>query len=323
MLARLLVVSRCLAARGALVRRVGAGALLQRPPRPFSATRLFSTTGREASALVAGDFADSDYLRLSDEDLLKQCRVDTRRDSGPGGQHRNKVESAVRITHLPTGVISNAAEDRSQIRNKGVAIKRLRKTIACEVRRPEAWLEPINAQTVSAATLPPELAGILPTTKLAKKNWQEQRPATRGGADAPGRARGGARLRRRRGAVPRRVDEPGHQGPGVGGRALRCGEPHPGGLRLETPQQQPITRETDNVDTNARGPATSEKTPETRTDGLYGKALNRSEAPSSSFATLRRHGLGRRAESLKDMALGLRGGSLCARVVEEQGADEQ
>mmetsp|Transcript_2052 Transcript_2052/g.7497 ORF Transcript_2052/g.7497 Transcript_2052/m.7497 type:complete len:240 (+) Transcript_2052:117-836(+) len=169
MLARLLVVSRCLAARGALVRRVGAGALLQRPPRPFSATRLFSTTGREASALVAGDFADSDYLRLSDEDLLKQCRVDTRRDSGPGGQHRNKVESAVRITHLPTGVISNAAEDRSQIRNKGVAIKRLRKTIACEVRRPEAWLEPINAQTVSAATLPPELAGILPTTKLAKK----------------------------------------------------------------------------------------------------------------------------------------------------------
>lgn len=47
-----------------------------------------------------------DYLSLTDAELLRQCNVDTYRASGPGGQHRNKTESAVRLRHTPTGCVS-------------------------------------------------------------------------------------------------------------------------------------------------------------------------------------------------------------------------
>lgn len=46
------------------------------------------------------------YLDLTDEELMRQCEVNTFKASGPGGQHRNKRESAVRLKHLPTGVVS-------------------------------------------------------------------------------------------------------------------------------------------------------------------------------------------------------------------------
>ena len=55
----------------------------------------------------------------------EDVRVDTHRGSGPGGQHRNKVASAVRLTHLPTGIVVTASEDRSQHRNRAVAWERL------------------------------------------------------------------------------------------------------------------------------------------------------------------------------------------------------
>ena len=53
-------------------------------------------------------------------------RVEFYRASGPGGQHRNTTDSAVRIRHLPTGIVAHASENRSQLRNREVAMERLR-----------------------------------------------------------------------------------------------------------------------------------------------------------------------------------------------------
>ena len=62
----------------------------------------------------------------SDEELLSQCRVETFRAGGPGGQHQNMTESGVRLVHLPTGVRAVAREERSQHRNRALALQRLR-----------------------------------------------------------------------------------------------------------------------------------------------------------------------------------------------------
>lgn len=64
-----------------------------------------------------------------DEDLLRECEVDTFRSSGPGGQHVNKTESAVRLTHLPSGVVVTAQQERSQHRNKALCLQKLRKKV--------------------------------------------------------------------------------------------------------------------------------------------------------------------------------------------------
>ena len=73
---------------------------------------------------------------LDDEALLKQCQVNTGRAGGPGGQHRNKVETAVILTHTPSGVSAQASERRSQVENKRVALRRLRLHLAVEHRCP-------------------------------------------------------------------------------------------------------------------------------------------------------------------------------------------
>ncbi|HJO30301.1 MAG TPA: peptide chain release factor-like protein [Acidobacteriota bacterium] len=59
------------------------------------------------------------------EALARDCDIKFTRAGGPGGQHRNKAETAVRITHKPSGVTVVASERRSQARNKMAALKRL------------------------------------------------------------------------------------------------------------------------------------------------------------------------------------------------------
>lgn len=69
-------------------------------------------------------------LPESDEDLLRECEVWTFRASGPGGQHVNKTETAVRIKHLPTGLVVTSREERSQYRNKSTCLQKLRERVA-------------------------------------------------------------------------------------------------------------------------------------------------------------------------------------------------
>jgi peptide chain release factor 2 len=68
-------------------------------------------------------------LALSDEQLLAACDVDTFRSGGPGGQHQNVTESGVRLTHLPTGITAIARDERSQHRNRQLALRRLREKL--------------------------------------------------------------------------------------------------------------------------------------------------------------------------------------------------
>jgi protein subunit release factor B len=75
-------------------------------------------------------------LPESDEALLRECEVDTFRSSGPGGQHVNKTESAVRLTHLPSGVVVTSRQERSQHQNKALCLRKLRERIERLNHRP-------------------------------------------------------------------------------------------------------------------------------------------------------------------------------------------
>ena len=81
------------------------------------------------------DAAPVHPAQLDEAALLAQCGVQRTRRSGPGGQHRNKVESAIVLTHIPTGVEAEASERRSQHENRQAALRRLRVQLAVRVRQ--------------------------------------------------------------------------------------------------------------------------------------------------------------------------------------------
>jgi hypothetical protein len=84
-----------------------------------------------------------DHPACQDDDrLLADSDMKFLRRSGPGGQNRNKVETAVVLHHRPSGIVAEANERRSQSENKREALRRLRFALALEVRCPVAPLEP-------------------------------------------------------------------------------------------------------------------------------------------------------------------------------------
>ncbi len=90
---------------------------VQRIPKTESQGRVHTSA---ATVAVIPQYEEKD-IKINKEDL----KTDTFRSSGAGGQHVNKTESGVRFTHLPTGIVAESTDSRSQLRNREIALQRL------------------------------------------------------------------------------------------------------------------------------------------------------------------------------------------------------
>jgi peptide chain release factor 2 len=96
-----------------------------------------------ASVDVLPQVDDDNEISINPDDL----RIDTYRSSGKGGQHLNKTDSAVRITHLPTGIVVQCQNERSQFSNKDVAMRMLRaRLLDLKLREREAELSALRGE---------------------------------------------------------------------------------------------------------------------------------------------------------------------------------
>ncbi len=106
--------------------------------------RLVRISPFDSNARRQTSFASVGAYPVIDEDIQvdvqeKDLKIDTYRSSGPGGQHVNKTESAVRITHIPTGIAAACQIDRSQHRNRAMALQMLKARLyEVEMKKREA-----------------------------------------------------------------------------------------------------------------------------------------------------------------------------------------
>lgn len=105
---------------------------------------------------------------LPPEALQSQCDVKRTRAGGPGGQHRNKVDTAIVLTHRPTGIVATASEKRSQHANLKQALQRLRLNLAIGVRSdpvpvlpPVLWTDRVDNRRIRVSEQHDDFPGVI------------------------------------------------------------------------------------------------------------------------------------------------------------------